>query len=230
MYLPIIIYSLLGISSILAVGIIIALFREKKSFQSDYLSEKETPDSKSANIIRQASKQARDILIRAELSGIKEVARSKHDTSKLEEAFDAHLNELVTRSSQNLEHTSKHVEEHYIKLFSNTEKFIATQIKDNQMRIVNQLDLVTKEAEKTIQTESAAAREMLAKRMEAELDAGKTIIREYKKKQMEFVDREIVDIVSRTIQRTLGKTLSKKDHADLVYKALEQAKQDGFFI
>ena len=226
MQLPIIILLSTLFSLILVAAIIVSIVKEQKTkkdlFDNDQI---DVPQS----IIYRAMKQARNILVNAELTCIKEIARSKHDTHKLEDEFEAHLTELTNQSAQHLELTGALIEKHYIDLFKKTEAFVTNQIKDNQQRIINQLDLATREAEKTINTQAAAAREELDKRMEMEFAGAKQLIREYKNKQMELIDRDIVSIVENTIKKTLGLSLTKKDHADLVIQALGQAKQEGFF-
>src|SRR3989344_5807553 len=113
MNLPTIIYILTGVASFLIVGIIAAFFQEKKGLKSESTADCQT-EEKSNSIIYRASQQARELLVRAELTGIKEVARSKHDTQKLEASFEEHLNQLIERSSKHLEETTNKIENHYI--------------------------------------------------------------------------------------------------------------------
>ncbi len=72
-----------------------------------------------------------------------------------------------------------------------------------------------------------------AKRVEDELTKqlqdAQAELQDHKKQQIKKVDAEIATIVEKTIYKTLGKTLSQKDQTDLIYEALAEAKEEGFF-
>ena len=51
----------------------------------------------------------------------------------------------------------------------------------------------------------------------------------YKKNQIKKIEEEIAAIVEKTIYRTLGKGLALEDQVDLIYEALAEAKEEGFF-
>jgi len=64
--------------------------------------------------------------------------------------------------------------------------------------------------------------------IELELKAAKGLIETYKAQQMALVDENIVSILERTLSLILAKKMSLKDNMDLVYEALEKAKQEKF--
>jgi len=65
--------------------------------------------------------------------------------------------------------------------------------------------------------------------LSAELEKTKNEIEAYKKARMQKIDHEIVNIVEKTVYKTLGKSLDLESHMELIFKALNEAKSEGFF-
>jgi len=61
-----------------------------------------------------------------------------------------------------------------------------------------------------------------------QLQDTKLELEDYKRQQIEKVDNEIATLVEKTVYKTLGRVLSQKDQMDLIYKALAEAKEEGF--
>ena len=62
-----------------------------------------------------------------------------------------------------------------------------------------------------------------------ELEATLAGLKNYKEGRLKKIDDEIAAIVEKTIYLTLGKALSLKDHTDIIYESLAEAKEEGFF-
>ena len=62
-----------------------------------------------------------------------------------------------------------------------------------------------------------------------QLQTTKAELADYKKQQIKKVDDEVAVLVEKTIYKTLGKTLCQKDQTALIYEALAEAKEEGFF-
>ncbi|TSC64179.1 MAG: Uncharacterized protein G01um101493_205 [Microgenomates group bacterium Gr01-1014_93] len=68
------------------------------------------------------------------------------------------------------------------------------------------------------------------KAIELELQAARSLIDSYKSGQLRVIDENIVAILEKTLSIILTKKLSLADQMDLVYKALEKAKAEKFFV
>jgi len=66
--------------------------------------------------------------------------------------------------------------------------------------------------------------------LDQELEKTLAEIKDYKEKRLKKIDDEIAALVEKTIYLTLGKALSPKDHTDIIYESLAEAKEEGFFI
>ena len=64
-------------------------------------------------------------------------------------------------------------------------------------------------------------------RLSQELLAVREVTDAYREAQLRMIDRRIVALVERVAALTLQKELSVSEHADMVYKSLEEAKKEG---
>lgn len=73
------------------------------------------------------------------------------------------------------------------------------------------------------------AEKRVAEELTQELAGARAEINDYREKRRKKIDEEIATIVEKTIYKTLGRGLSRQDHLDLIYQALAEAKEEGFF-
>ncbi len=71
---------------------------------------------------------------------------------------------------------------------------------------------------------------LLKKNLEEQFAAISTEVEGYRRARLALVDERILTLVSETAQIALGKQLSVEEHADLVLKALDEAKSSGVFV
>ncbi len=71
---------------------------------------------------------------------------------------------------------------------------------------------------------------MLKKNLEEQFAAISTEVEGYRRARLALVDERILTLVGETTQIALGKQLSMEEHADLILKALEEAKSSGVFV
>jgi len=65
--------------------------------------------------------------------------------------------------------------------------------------------------------------------VEQEIGSAKKLIEEYKQQRLEVVDENLIAILEKTLNITLGKKLTLSDQTQLIYEALEEAKKENFF-
>lgn len=67
------------------------------------------------------------------------------------------------------------------------------------------------------------------KQLDQEIGSSKKIIEEYRRQRLEIIDEDIVGILEKTLNITLGKKLALNEQTQLIYEALEEAKKENFF-
>lgn len=65
--------------------------------------------------------------------------------------------------------------------------------------------------------------------LDEEIGSARRVVEQYKEQRLEVVDANIVAILEKTLNITLGKKLTLADQTKLVYEALEEAKKENFF-
>lgn len=80
-----------------------------------------------------------------------------------------------------------------------------------------------------VESEGALAKDVLAKRVEAEFTKVVEELSEYKKTKENVVEQEVREVVNKIAKEVLNKTLSSSEHEKIVIDALEVAKKEGFF-
>lgn len=196
--------------TLVALILLILYLIEHNNYQK-LVTGKTTPslDSaqmKSYNIIHQAIKKSESILGAAELEGVKVAADSKFRTKEMEEKYEAEIKKYL----DGLKDLSG-------KQQSMTEEVLKQRVDDLTARFEQNLNNFFLNT----QQQSTAA-------IQSELQAAKKIVEEYRQKQLTMIDQNIIDLLERTLAIIINKKLPLRDHLDLVYQSLEQAKAEKF--
>ncbi len=120
-----------------------------------------------------------------------------HEISKLYEAFSA-----------NLQHAA---EAQFSAMTRNMENKTVTEIEEFRKMLEQQSIFIHKEVDKKVNEEYKTAQKH---------------IEDYKLDQMKKVDKHVFDILHTLTRDVLGRSLSLKDHQDLIQKALVQMKME----
>lgn len=209
---------------------------------------KEDQDLKSVATLHEAIKKAQAILSMAELESIKLVSDARFYKGKLESGFEAKIQEAVTESEkilakqaneaqaqfathlealkQNIAKTQKEYDDYlnYLKTQSDESK------NKNQELIRDQINQMFAKFEENLSEFLVQTEQRSVTSIDLELKATRQLIDTYKQQQLKLIDENIIAMLERTLSLVLGKRLSLKEHIDLVYEALEQAKAEKFIV
>jgi hypothetical protein len=106
---------------------------------------------------------------------------------------------------------------------------VSRNAQKNQQEIQTATDKYLGETNIALQGLVGKAAQKIDEGLTQQLDTTRTELENYKKEQIKKIDNEIATIVEKTIYRVLGKGLSPKEHLDIIYEALAEAKAEGFF-
>jgi F0F1-type ATP synthase membrane subunit b/b' len=82
---------------------------------------------------------------------------------------------------------------------------------------------------KTLATHTAAQEDAISKQVSSLIVEAKEEIDRYKKSRLENIDEAVADLIERVSKDILNRTIRIEEHEDLVWKALESAKNEGIF-
>lgn len=179
------------------------------------LRRKDHSQEKGLEILHDSIKKSQAILGTAELEGIKLAAQTRLDTAKLE-----------TEYQKKLEETQNQLMQYMAGLQERSKEFEQASQKAIQERI-NQIFV---NLEERMGQFLITAEEKTTSSIELELKSARQLIETYKSQQLKLIDENILAMMEQTLNLVLGKKLSLKDQLDLIYEALERAKQEKFIV
>lgn len=178
----------------------------------------------SNRILGNASTKAQKIIANAELRGIKLFAREKLDSAQIVQDYAKQVSIIKTSLEEDITQITQQTEKTYQDYISNLEKLLFTHASKNEAMLLDKSNQLINTAQKELDNFIDAIHENIKNQIDRELAAVKTEISEYKKHRLNLVETNIIDIIEKTIQKTLGKKLDMRDQTDVIYKALEEAK------
>lgn len=200
-----IIYIILGVA---ALAVTAAYFREHQKYQK---LVKDNPDQaikqaekESAAILHRALQRAQNILGQAENEGEQYESKVSAELSQAEAAFVKYLDSLRSKGNQLQLVSQQAIDNEAHQMFQRLEEKLTTSLQ-------------------TTQQQSTAA-------IENELKNTRQMINNYKREQMALVDENIIAMLEKTIGLVLAKKISLQDEMDLIYQALDQAKEEKFIV
>lgn len=170
---------------------------------------------KGYQLLHQAIKKAQAIVGQAELEEIKIVSSSKVKTQKFEQEITKDLTQTAQLYTKYLEDLKK----------------ASTIAQDNTLEAIKQqaselfLKFEQKLSEFLAQTEQRSTQSI-----DLELQATRQLIDSYKQQQLKIIDENIVAMLEKTLSLVLPQKISLQDQVEMIYDALEKAKQEKFMI
>lgn len=179
-------------------------------------------------ILTHAIKSSQDLLVRAELEGVKQVAQQKLQFKKVEDEYLRSFADLLSKVAQNLNTQISLKQQETERTLNALSQQLNSVISNREKEFADKNEQFRKEQEKIFFNFSEAAKAEIKQQIENEMRQTKGIIEQYKQSRLKAIEDNLVDLVGQTALKTLGKTLSFEDQTDLVLKALEEAKEEGF--
>lgn len=200
-----------------------------KEKPDDYQDNFKEVKDKSYDILGDALKKADKIITNAELRGIKLFAQEKLEEGKMSKEYQGRLRALEQKLAASFETRINDAEKSYLDFTSFIEKNFQDHIDQNQKLLTDKTVSFIQNTENLINTSIQNTQEKIKTELTKEFTLAKQEIDEYKRKRLAVIDQNIVDILEKTLSLALGKKLSLSDQAELIYKALEEAKKEHAF-
>lgn len=217
---------LFGITTVLCTLLYIREYSRRKKIESQadqFLSDLQ---QKGYASLHDSIKKSRDILTEAELEGVKAVAESKVQTSKLEDQYNRDLTTIMKSSEEAIARTQTEVTQFIQGLAKRGQDFEIASQRSVQERVNKMFDdLEQRLADFLLSTEQKSISSI-----ELEIKGARQLVESYKAQQLKLIDENIIAMMEQTLNIVLTKKLSLKDQLELVYEALEKAKIDKFVV
>jgi hypothetical protein len=146
----------------------------------------------------------------------------------LEEAKDRSLNILKEArifAEQNNEKLNKRldrVSDKQLKSYEEVLQNISNTVETDALREIEDF-------RQALQLETLDTQKIVSEKIESQFDAVKKQIEQYREEKMKLVDERVVGIVEDVTRAVIGKNISMDEHAEIIIKALEDAKEKYVF-
>lgn len=201
-------------------------YNQRKKLQSEGEKFLEKLKEKGWDTLHKSIKKSQDLLGQAELEGIKVVAGSRVETSKMEQDFSKEVSQSLDSSKQTITAAQNQLLQFMQDLQKRSAEFEEASKHTGEQRINQLFERVEQRlADFLVQTEQKTTSSI-----ELELKSTRQLIETYKNEQLKMIDENIIAMMEQTLGMVLGKKLSLKDQLDLVYESLEKAKAEKFIV
>lgn len=226
--------SYLNIISLFIQLILLAyIFKNKDHLRRPTLSDihmiDETREASDA-ILTKAVKEANSIVTNAELRGISLFAKNKLDSNKYGAQYLKQLQEFQTTMQDQLRESLKKTEGSYEVMMQQTNQTIGQHIAQNQLQLEQKAAELINGTQHTLNSFISEVQETVKEQVNKELVSTRQYAQEYKQRKIAAIDDNLVELIEKTVALALGKILPMKDQTDLIYKALEKAKNEHVFV
>src|SRR3989344_5785494 len=224
----ILLFTILGLTFITALSqLFIILIKSSKHNNLDQdLDESDEYIKKANSIIHYAQEKSNKILANAELKGIEIISLQKLDISKIREDYVKSIKELEINLIDQFKSSLQNADKSYKDFLEIIEENLRQQELANQQLFQEKTNRLVESTQTTMITFLKGVNEKVAGQIDMELKALNNELDMYKSRRMEIMNKYIIDILERTLEETLGKKLTLEEHSEIIFDALEKAKNE----
>lgn len=187
-------------------------------------------EAKANSIIHQGVKTAQKMIVRAELEGISLLSKLKLERNKIEAWQQEQIRALLEEMRQGSQNQTQTAAEAYQNYLISLEKRLEEDLAAKQKLMGDKVDEMFTHTQDLLDSFVDNLQKQTEVQIDKEIGRARRLIDEYRQKRLEIVDENIVGILERTLNITLGKKLSLTEQTELVYEALEEAKKENIFV
>lgn len=219
--------SVLGVLSILGA---LALFIHHVLKREHEFQEKERATfSQYEEIIKRAHEQAADILDKTVTTSEHLLSNVRGTNETIATDFDKVLQAIANKQIQAINNEAAMLKKGYQDRISQMETTIDhntdTMIQSAETNLDKQLAAFTQ----NLMVHASKSEQMIGTKTQEMLKQVESEVTEYKKKKLATVDSAILQLIQKTYQEILGRTIPQEVNQQLILEALEKTKKEGVF-
>ena len=225
----ILLFTILGLTFITALSQIVTFMinnSKRNVMDQDYADDMDKYQEKAMDIIHDAQEKANKILTNAELKGIEVASRSKLDIAKIQADYAKSIKELETNLINEFKASLDNADKTFQGFLAVVQENLRQQELQNQRLFQEKTTHLVEGAQTTMITFIKEINNKVYKQIDDELRAVRNELEMYKTRRMEVINKYIIDILERTLEETLGKKLTLDEHSEIIFNALEKAKNE----
>ncbi len=200
-------------------------------------------EKKAHQMLEDASEQARAIRTKAEMEAGKLLVDRKAEDEAIKEKFSKELEGVASHGKEIL---NKQISEVGLLLGEITGAFkghageadaalkeevdaIKSMVGEERERLQKEFTGLYAKMEEDRRAFLEENKKQVIQALEGEIKTVKDAVENYRVERFKVIDREIVELIETVARLSLNRSLSLKEHTDIILTALKEAKQQGIF-
>jgi len=202
---------------------------KKREEEKPFTDLIESTKQKSNVILHDAISEANQMLVAAEMEGIKELSKQKHASSIYAEELRKHLQIVEDTIKRLSDDNARRASASYDAFIKQMEAALVAHVKKNNDMLEDRAAEMVKKSEEMLSGFLEEIHKKVHEQVDAEMDATRKEINEYKARRIKVLDERIIDMLEDVLQVALERKLTLSEQSELVYRALEEAKRENAF-
>lgn len=169
-------------------------------------------------LIRVATHKAQEILSSAETVKDDTTSRLTEEINDIAQQHKRYLKDASLKYVETYEHMAENAQEEYLSTLHEASQSMAQDAKHT-------LDMF----EVFLKDQTIGYKQQMEKKIEVLRNDVNEYVNEYKKEKLKRVEKAINEIIISVSKIVIGRSLNVKEHNELILRALDEAKKEGFF-
>ncbi len=175
-------------------------------------------NAEAVEIIRVAAEKAREILQSAEHIKESVAVSFEKELTAVADQHKIYLRDASLKYVETYEHMAERAQEEYLSTLHEASRVMAGDAKHTLGMF-----------ETFLKDQTIGYKQQMEKKIDDLRNRVNEQVNEYRKEKLKRVDKAINDIIISVAKIVIGHSLNIKEHNELVLRALEEAKKEGFF-
>jgi F0F1-type ATP synthase membrane subunit b/b' len=168
--------------------------------------------------VQKATKKAQEILQNAATIRDESVRTLTQEITAISEQHQQYLKDASLKYVETYEHMAEQAQEEYLATLHTASQSMAKDAKQTLGMF-----------ESYLKDQTVGYTESMEKKIEELRNEANAYVDDYKKNKLQRVDNAIEEIIVMVAKNVIGRSISIKEHNELVLRALSEAKKEGFF-
>ena len=175
-------------------------------------------NKEASEIIRVSTLKAREILEGAKTVNQETASSLAEQITAIAEQHKRYLKDASLKYVETYEHMAESAQEEYLSTLHEASQNMAQDAKQTLGMF-----------EAFLKDQTVGYKQQMEKKIEILRNNVNEYVNDYKKEKLKRVDKAIDEIIISVAKMVIGRSLSIKEHNELVLRALDEAKKEGFF-
>jgi vacuolar-type H+-ATPase subunit H len=181
------------------------------------------------DIIKRAHQEAAELLEKTTATSQQLVSQVRTTNDKLTSDFDRVLQQIAEKQIQAMNQQAEGLKKGYQQKVTNMETAIDQNTKSILQNAESDFDKQLDTFAKSLLAHATKSEQAINNKTKELLDHSQAEIDAYKKEQLAKVDKAILELIQKTYQDILGKSIPASVHQEMILEALEKTKKEGVF-